>query len=510
MNEQTAQLQSRVRELEAELKRVRQENALLRQKIDLLSRRVFGCSSEKLSPSQLQLLLEIAGATEEPKAEDSAEPEPAMVSPRCRRESKPRLPEHLPVIEEVIDPEPVRAQPEAWRCIGQEVTEQLDYEPARFICRRLIRRTFVHRLDKDLPPITAPLPASLQERCLAAPGLLAQVVVSKYGDHLPLYRQEQNFKQRQGVELSRQTLAGWIDLVADWMQPIYGHLRKEVFARRYVQIDETPVRYLAPGNGKTKQGYFWTANRPGGEVIYHWEISRAAGCLDKVLPVNFGGTVQCDGYTAYDAWVKQRGPGIVLAGCWAHVRRKFFEAKESAPRTAGWILRQIQHLYRIEARLRQKRCSPKLRQVLRAQESRGLVQRLGQACVRLKQSNRHLPQSPLGQALAYTLNQWEGLEIFLGDGQLEIDNNLVENAIRPTALGKKNWLFIGDAQAGQRSAILYTIIENCRRERIDPYEYLRDVLTRLPKLTNHQTHTVTPSAWAKAQAQIKAALPLAS
>ena len=504
MNSSATQLQARVSELETELSRLRQENALLRQKIDLLSRRVFGCSSEKLSAGQLQLLLELAGAEAEVKGETPLAPEPVVVPlPRAKTERKPRLPEHLPVIEEVIDPEPVKAQPEAWRCIGQEVTEQLDYEPARFLRRRLIRRTFVHRTDKDLAPVTAPLPPCLQERCLATPGLLAQVVVSKYADHLPLYRQEHIFKQRHGVELSRQTLAGWIELVADWLKPIYGHLRTEVFKAGYVQVDETPVRYLAPGNGKTKQGYFWTANRPGGEVIYHWETSRAAACLSNVLPVDFTGTVQCDGYAAYDAFARQRGGTITLADCWAHARRKYFEAKGTAPRTAGWFLRQIQHLYRIEARLREKHCSPKLRAVLRQQESRPIVERIGQACVRLKQGSRHLPQSPLGKALSYTLNQWAGLQVFLTDGRVEIDNNGVENAIRPTAVGKKNWLFIGADDAGERSAVLFTISEHCRRLALNPYEYLRAVLTRLPGMTQHQTHTVTPRAWAREQAQLK-------
>jgi transposase len=511
MNSLEAQLQAKVQEQAQELARLRQENALLRQKVDLLSRKIFGCSSEKLSPGQLQLLLELAGTVEQPKAPESETPEPVIALPGPRKERKPRVPEHLAVVEEVIDPEPVKAQPDAWRCIGQEVTEQLDYEPSRFIRRRLIRRTFVHRTHKDLAPVTAPLPASLLERGLAAPGLLAQVVVAKYADHLPLYRQEHIFKQRHGVELSRQTLAGWIDLVADWMQPIYGHLRSDVFAQGYVQIDETPVRYLAPGNGQTKQGYFWAANRPGGEVIYHWEISRAASCLNNVLPVDFKGTVQCDGYSAYDAFARQRAGAVTLADCWAHVRRKYFEAKESAPRTAGWFLRQIQHLYAIEARLREKRCSPKLRAVIRTQESCPIVERIGKACSRLKQGKRHLPQSPLGQAITYTLNQWEGLQVFLKDGRVEVDNNLVENAIRPTAVGKKNWLFIGEAEAGQRSAILFTIIENCRRLGINPFEYLRDVLTRLPKLTNQQTHTVSPAAWAKEQAQLQqSALKLAS
>ena len=222
-------------------------------------------------------------------------------------------------------------------------------------------------------------------------------------------------------------------------------------------------------------------------------------------------SIQCDGYSAYDAFARQRGGTITLADCWAHVRRKYFEAKESAPRSAGWILRQIQHLYQIEARLREKGYSPKLREVIRAQESRPLVERIGKACVRLKQGNRHLPQSPMGQALSYTLNQWMGLQIFVTDGRVEVDNNLVENAIRPTAVGKKNWLFIGEAEAGQRSAILFTIIENCRRLQINPFDYLRDVLTRLPKLTNRQTHTVTPAAWAKEQADIQpSALKLAS
>ena len=267
MNTREAQLQTRVKELEAELSRVQQENVLLRQKIDQLSRKIFGCSSEKLSPDQLQLLLELAGAEEPAQGEEPEEPEPASTRKPSRKERKPRIPDHLPVVEEIIDPEPVKAQPDQWRCIGQEVTEQLDYEPAKFLRRRLVRRKYVHRTEKDFAPVIAPLPPCLQERCLAAPGLLAQVVISKYCDHLPLYRQEQIFKQRHGVELPRQTLARWIDLVADWLKPIYGHLREKVFAENYVQIDETPVRYLCPGHGKTKQGYFWTANRPGNRAL---------------------------------------------------------------------------------------------------------------------------------------------------------------------------------------------------------------------------------------------------
>ena len=237
-------------------------------------------------------------------------------------------------------------------------------------------------------------------------------------------------------------------------------------------------------------------------MLYRWETSRAAVCLDNLVPVDFTGTIQCDGYAGYGAFADRRsgeaGP-ILLAGCWAHVRRKFHDALEQSPRPAGWLLRQIQHLYRVEAQLRAHRAGPQLRAAVRAHQSQPIVERLKKALVRLKASGRYLPQSLLGQALDYTLGQWPTLTIFLHDGRVEIDNNLVENAIRPTAIGKKNWLFIGGAEAGERSAIIYTVIESCRRRGIDPFAYLRDVLTRLPNLTNRQIPEVTPEAWAKAQ-----------
>jgi transposase len=385
------------------------------------------------------------------------------------------------------------------------VSEQLDYEPARFLRRRTIRRKYVHRADRDRAPVMAKLPERLLDRSLPAPGLLAQILVGKYCDHLPLYRQEQIFRQRHKVHLPRQSLARWVGLAAEWLQPIYEHIRTGVMAGGYVQIDETPVRYLAPGNGQTKQGYLWTAHRLGGDVIYRWETRRGAACLKNILPVDFTGTLQCDGYAAYGAFAERRP--IRLAGCWAHVRRKVHEALEQSPRTAGWLLGQIQHLYRIEARLREQRAGPQLRQAVRAHQSRPLIERLQRALLRLKASGRYLPQSLLGQAMDYALGQWSTLWVYLEEGRVEIDNNLVENAIRPTAVGKKNWLFVGDAQAGERSAILYTIVESCRRRGFDPYAYLREVLTRLPNMTNWQTSQVTPEAWFKAQRslQVKAA-----
>jgi transposase len=482
--------------LREQVSTLQKENSLLRQKIDALCRRVFGHSSEKIDAAQLELLLQLAATEAASANESSAAIEKASSPARPRKEKSPRVPENLPVVEQVIEPSEVIAQPEQWRLIGQEVSEQLDYEPARFLRRRVIRKKYVHVSDPDRAPILAPLPEKLLERGVAGPGLLAHILVSKYCDHLPLYRQEQIFAQRFKINLPRATLARWVELCADWLQPIYEQIRTGVMAGGYAQVDETPVEYLAPGHGQTKQGYLWVACRPGGDVFFRWETSRAAECLERMWPREFKGVLQCDGYSAYPAFAKGRH-GIELAGCWAHARRKFHEALEQSPRPAGWIMRQIQHIYRIESALREKKAGPRLRQAVRSHQSQPIVERIKKALLLLKASRRHVPQSLLGQAIDYALGQWPALQVFLRDGRVELDNNLVENAIRPTAIGKKNWLFMGEAGAGQRGAIIYTLIESCRKRSIDPYGYLRDLLTRLPTLKNTQIPEVTPEAWAR-------------
>jgi hypothetical protein len=354
-------------------------------------------------------------------------------------------------------------------------------------------------------PYAAPIIAelqTLQDRCIAAPGLLAAIIVGKYCDHNPLYRQQAIFATRHGIHLPRQNMAQWMGLAAHWLLLIYKHIRTGALGGGYVQIDETPIEYLAPGNGRTKLGYLWTCTRPGGDTVFFWHTSRAASCLESIVPAGFRGTLQTDGYSAYFAFVRAHNTragaeAIMLAGCWSHARRGFFEARESAPRVCGWILAQIGHLYRIERDLRECGAGPRLREAARAAQSAMILRRLHAALVRLQ--TRYLPQSALGKAIAYTLGQWPALERFVGDGRIEISNNLVENAIRPTALGKKNWMFFGAADAGDRSAILYTIVECCRRRGLDPFAYLRDVLTRLPTMTTDQIREVTPEGWAKAR-----------
>ena len=493
-----------IKELQLEVERLRKENELLRQKLDALARRIFGRKSEQLDSNQLEFLLGKLEQPEPPSASGSAALPEAAPKPRRRhRPRQPRCPDDLPVEVEVIDPAPVTENPSLWRQIGEEVSKQIDYEPGRFLQRWLVRRTWVRRDDSDAAPLTAPLPPKLLERGIMAPGLLAHVLVGKYADHLPLYRQQAIYHQRHGVYLPRQTLARGVELAADWLRPVVTAMQAEQFAGGYLQIDETPVKYLDPGKGRASQGYLWTVHVPGGDTVYHWTPGRGHQHLLDILPEDFAGTVQCDAYGAYQSVARKR-PAIALVGCWAHVRRKFHEAfrqKEARVRSS-WILHQIGHLYRIERRLRESRAGPALREAVRQSESRPILTRLYRVLGQIRPSHR--PQSLMGKAIGYALDQWDLLEVFVRDGRVEIDNNLVENAIRPAALGRKNWLFIGAEEAGWRSAVIYSIIQSCKAHQVEPYTYLKDVLTRLPSMTNHQVPDITPKAWAKARSECPA------
>lgn len=381
------------------------------------------------------------------------------------------------------------------------MTEQLDYRPAQFLKLRQIRRKFVKLDEPFTPPVIAPLPPSLQERCLATPALISQVIISKYVDHLPLYRQEQIYRTRHGVEIPRQTLCRWVGLAAWWFEPVYEEMIRQQSKRAYLQIDETPVPYLRPGAGKCPLGYFWIAGEPREDVIYHWHPGRGAKCLDAIIDENFEGTLQCDAYKSYQSFKKQRAGPVELAGCWAHVRRKFYEALARAPAVAGWMLGQIALLYLIERRLREKGAGPALRTTVRQCESAPIIDRIRKALFLLKP--RYFPQSDLGKAVDYALNNWADLCVFLHNGAIEIDNNLIENAVRPTKLGAKNWLFIGAEGSGRTSAIIFTLVESAKRHGLEPHAYLCELLHRLPVASNQEIPMLTPKAIAKAAAHRK-------
>lgn len=504
MQETVDKLLKQNAEQAALIKELLEQNRVLSQKVQFLLKRLFGRKSETLNPAQLELLLSGLGGREDNEPDPPPSPPSCPRPRRAQRERKPRMPEHLPVEDVVIDPEAVKLDPGAYQCIGEEVTEELDVVPTRYFRRRIIRRKYTSKHNRDRAPIIAPLAPRVIDGGYASPGLLTDIVLKKYVDHLPLYRQEQILKTRHGIDISRKTMTDWVRVVADWLTPIYNHIREDLRTSAYLQADESPVLYCQPEGGSGK-GYFWIYNHPGGAVLYEWHTGRGADCLATMLN-DFSGTVQCDGYAAYTSYARRRTPQlsdkpIELAACWAHARRKFHEAREECPGQAGWFIHQIGLMYRIERQLKGQR--PVLRQVTRQAGTGMVLERLAKA-LRLK-FDRHRPTSAMGRAIAYTLSLWPQLLKFRDDGRLEIDNNLVENAVRPTAIGKKNWMFIGHPDAGQRSAVIYTILECCKRQGINPRDYLHDILTRIPAMTNRQTASLTPERWLAARSVVNAA-----
>lgn len=476
---------------------LRAENKLLREKVKYLLKKMFGAKSEKLSDDQLMLMLGMQEASiptdDEPDPDNDPRPSNRK---RGNRESKPRLPADLPTEDIVIEPEEVKQNPSGYRKIGEEITEELDVTPTQYFRRRIIRPKYVSRTDKTQAPVIAELPTRIIEGGYASAGLLADIIVKKYADHLPLYRQEQILKSRYGIDLSRQTMCDWVRASADWLSAICRVIKKDLQESDYLQVDETPVKYCSGESGESGKGYFWVFNDPWRkDVLYEWRTGRAASCMDEVLK-DFKGTVQCDGYGAYPSYARDKDH-IEIACCWAHARRKFYDAKDESPKVAGWFLKHILALYKVEEDLRDENADHERRRSVRENCCRWRLALLHKALRSIQ--DRHLPSTQMGKAVNYTLARMTELSRYCGNGKLEIDNNLVENAIRPTAVGKKNWLFIGHPNAGDRSAIIYTIIENCKRHGISPHEYIKDMLTRLPSMKNTELNQWTPAAWAQKQ-----------
>lgn len=478
--------------------RLQTENRLLRQKLDQYIRHYFGGQrNEALDKAQLELLL--AGLSNVitlpvPEPKPASAPRPGHSHPVRRALAE----DQLETQEIVIEPAEVQAQPEGWRKISEERTTQLDWVAPKIIKRVFVRPRYVKAEHFAL----AALPPQPIEQGMAGPGLLAQIVVSKYEYHQPLYRQEKLFRQQFGLELSRKTMGDWVEQVAQLIAPVYRVIREELQAGTYLQADETPIRYLDPDvKGKSQQGYLWTYSRPGGDVLFEWRTSRSREGPEQFLKM-FRGKLQTDGYAAYESLARER-KDLILVGCWAHARRGFHEALGES-KLAAWFVRQIGLLYAVEKKLRRAHrggAGPALRHAVRAWQSQPVLERLHRAMKLVRQ--RTLPQGLLGQAIDYALIRWEALTRYVEDGALEIDNNLIENAIRPSALGKKNWLFIGHPSAGERSAILYTLLGSCRQHEINPFDYLKDLFTRLPAAKITEIKAFTPAAWAKAKAKEK-------
>ena len=483
----------------------------LKRQLEWLRRRVFGPGQgEKLD--RLQLLLKLQGVEAELAAKAAVPTQAVSYERRVPKPEKRAAPAELyaklPVKETVvIEPAEVKAAPEAFERIGAERTFEVEIIPPQLFKREFVRPKYRAKADRAQPPVIAPAPARVVPGGYASAGLLAWVCVSKYLDHLPLYRQEQMLA-RWGAAIPRSSLCEWIRIASDWLQPIYRRMHAHLLAGDYLQADETPIKCHDPdaGKGAVSQGYLWLISRPGGDVIFDWKLSRRHGELTGLVR-DFKGVLQADGYEAYAAHADQH-PGVIRVGCWAHARRKFAEAQAEDPKAVRVALKLIGRLYRLErtwddadATASRER-DPQERARLREAHYARNLRWLHALAVALR--SRRRPKSGLGVASGYLLGQWATLARHLEHGQTRLDNNLVENAVRPTKLGLKNWLFVGHPEAGQRSAILYSVIVSCLRHGVEPLAYLRDVLTRLPSMTNQDDFDpLLPSRWIAPLAELR-------
>lgn len=495
---------ARIPELEAENTRLKAELARKDKIIAGLQQRIFGSSSEKLDPAQLQLLFDemILGKPSpppDPSGEASAPEEGKSNAAKTRRTKADRFPKNLRIIlEAVLIPDEVLADRDAWQPIGEEHHDELDVIKAEIFWRRTIRQKFVHKTEKARPPLIAPAPQPSIPGTLLAPALAAQIIADKYQDHLPHYRQSQRFRRRHDVDIGRQTLNAWTHATARHLAPIGRAIRHELLRAAELQIDETPIDYQVPGHGSVKEGRLWACRDiTAGTCYFDWHPGRGADCLLDMLGYDPGtntlawhGAIHTDGYTVYDTVAEKHG--LRHAGCLAHIRRKFTDLGQAAPEVTLPILLFIQRLYQIESQTRLTAAPPACRELIRRARSRPIADQLHRFL--LEQSQRHRRADDVGQALRYALNQWPKFLICLECGGLELDTNLVENMIRPTKLGMKNWMFFGSLEAGENNALIYTLLANCRVQGLDPEDYLIEVIKRLPPdATVEQAAALTPA-----------------
>jgi len=467
--------------LDSERTEAQAEIDRLRQIVKMLQRNRFGRRSERLDDDQLQLGLEdldvdIARAEVDlPPETPSKEPKPERLS-----DDRPSLPDHLPREDMKLDigTGTCPCCGGAVHQIGETVSETLDYIPARLRVLRIRRPKYGCRACGTIHQ--APAPERPIAKGLASPGLLAHVLVSKYCDHIPLYRQSQIFA-RQGVDLNRSTLANWVGGASWWLEALRMRLADHIFASTKLFADDTSIPVLDPGRGRTKTGRFWVYardDRPWAgpdppAVVFFYSPDRKAERPAAHLE-GFRGVLQVDGYSGFER-LTGRGD-IVLAACWAHARRKFYEFHQATGSPiAAEALRRIAELYAIEKEIRGR--SAEERQGLRNTRSRPLVDAM-KPCLE-RQLHRVPPRGGLAEAIRYALARWPALSRFLDDGRIELDTNAVERAIRPVALGRKNHLFAGSDGGADRWAIVASLLATAKLNGIEPYAYLKDVLERM-------------------------------
>jgi len=499
----TAQQDTQIAELTRKLESTQRQLITLQHQMEQMLRRLYGRKSEQLNPNQLMLdsivlqALEQSAAVQPPEAEAPVAPE--IIKPRKASQHHGRvpIPEHLERVEILLDiPEEQKVSPETGeplKVIAVEVSEKLEYRPGKLIVNVYKRPQYaLPNCDESAAGvISAAMPDHPIAKCKADVGLLAHVIVSKFADHLPLYRQDGIF-EREGVAIPRATQTSWLMQIYESVKPLEETLRCAIFESDVLFTDDTPIPLQVKGNGKLKKARFWVYVRGGTGpplVAYDFSIDRS-----KRRPLDYlecyRGYVHADAYSGYDELFRKEG--IIEVGCWAHARRKFDEAASSRPKEATDILARIARLYH-EVETPCADMTPEQRQRFRQEHAASLLAGIFEKLEELKRQT--IPSEPLRKALDYALNQRKALCRYLEDGRLRPDNNLAENAMRPVTLGRKNWLFVGSERGGRAAALFMSLVKSCKDCDINPWEYFDDMLRRIMSHPVARLRELLPDQW---------------
>ncbi|WP_458252023.1 IS66 family transposase [Sphingobacterium cellulitidis] len=407
---------------------------------------------------------------------------------RPNHKGRAKLPAHLPVEEIEIYPQGDLSE---MVCIGKEITDELECEPAKFYIKRYIRYKYAAKDGSNVS--IAELPERVIDKGIPGPSLLAMILADKYLDHLPLYRQKQRFA-REIIQIPSSTIEGWTKQALEKLEPLYEQLIFDIKSKGYLQVDETPIKVLdSDKKGATHQGYYWVYHAPlDGTVLFDYSPTRAGISAVPMLG-NFKGYLQIDGYAVYEKYGKKKE--VTHLACWAHSRREFEKALDNDKTRAEKALLLIQKLYATERKAREENLSPQQIKELRLAESLPVINELGKWL--FEEIKNTLPKSQIGKAMAYAYARWDALSAYLYEGNLLIDNNLVENAIRPVALGRKNYLFAGSHQAAQRSAMIYSFFAICKKHEVNPFQWLKYTLQNIMSINHKNLKDLYPQNYKK-------------
>lgn len=498
----------------AEYDGLKAENASLRFRLEQLERLIFAAKSERFAPASAPEQLALfeggadAGAEEVEKQKITYE--------RSKKKAHPGrlpLPDHFPVRREVIEPE---EDTTGMIKIGEEITRKVEHTPGTLEIIEYVRPKYARpeaEQTEDEPAIVvAPVVDQVLPKAIAGAGLLVQIIVAKYIDHLPLYRQRQMFKRDFGWDIPSSTLGDWFAATCTLLEPLYQALQKQVLNTDYLQGDESRLTVLEYGKEKTKNkshrhppkarrkshlGYMWVFRNPvAGGVMFAYRPGRGANVLHETL-ADFNGKLQSDGYAAYTSFLKKHGLDVALVSCLAHIRRKFFNALKNHPELAELALEAIKYLYKIERTCRERHTSAEVRQRFRRRYARPAYEALLEWVGYHHRNN--LSKGGIGIALNYANNHLPRLRHYLEDGRIEIDNNQIENKIRPLALGRKNYLFAGSNKGAQRAAMMYSFFATCKEHNVNPRVWLRDVLLRIRDTRPSRMGELLPGRWKEKQ-----------